>query len=70
MVPGVCGDREEENTLKKFIYEIFREEYRDKLVVKDYVDTLKLFNQLQVYRYGDTLMILHEAGEKHYEPIE
>lgn len=56
--------------MTKFIYEIFREEYRDKLIVKDYIDTLKLFNQLQVYRYGDTLMILHEAGDKHYEPIE
>lgn len=66
----MCADYEEAAILTKFIYEIFREEYRDKLIVKDYIDTLKLFNQLQVYRYGDTLMILHEAGDKHYEPIE
>lgn len=70
MMPGVCANGEEERILKAFLYEIFREQYRDRLIVKEYIDTLRVFNQLQVYRYGDTVMILHEAGDKHYEQIE
>ena len=60
LIPGITSDREEERILKTFVFEIFKEEYRDKMVVKDYIETLKTFVQLQVFRYGDTLMILHE----------
>ena len=60
MIPGVTSDREEERILKTFVFEIFKEEYRDKMIVKDYIETLRTFVQLQVFRYGDTLMILHE----------
>ena len=66
-MPGVTQDWDEERILKTLVFEIFREDFRDKMVVKDYIDTLKIFVQLQVFRYGDTLMILHEAGDKHYE---
>lgn len=58
-MPGITKDPEEERIMNTFIFQIFREDHRDKIVVKDYIDTLKLFSQLQVYRYGDTLMILH-----------
>ena len=68
VIPGIAKDREEERILKTFLFEIFRDDYLDKLVVKDYIDTLRMFNQLQVFKYGDTLMILHEAGGKHFEP--
>lgn len=67
LMPGVTQDWEEERILKTLVFEIFREDFRDKMTVKDYIDTLKIFVQLQVFRYGDTLMILHEAGDKHYE---
>lgn len=59
IMPGITKDPEEERIMNTFIFQIFREDHRDKIVVKDYIDTLKLFSQLQVYRYGDTLMILH-----------
>jgi hypothetical protein len=65
-MPGIAQDKEEERIIKTFIFEIFRENYRDKLIVKDFIDTLGLFCQLQVFKYGDTLMILHEAGDRHY----
>ena len=68
LLPGITKDWEEERILKTFVFEIFKEEHRDRMVAKDFFDTLKMFVQLQVYRYGDTLMILHEAGDnKHYE---
>lgn len=47
--------------LKVFIFEIFRQDFRDTISVKELIDTLRLFSQLQVYKYGDTLMMLREG---------
>ncbi len=61
LMPGVTEDQHEERILTAFVYQIFREQFKNKLVVKDYIDTLRLFSQLQVFKYGDTLMILNES---------
>ena len=51
-------DEEEAYILKHFIFEIFREESTEYIDAQSYLDTLSLFDQLQVLRYGDTVMML------------
>lgn len=61
IIPLISSDREEQRMLKVFIFEIFRQDFRDTISVKELIDTLRLFSQLQVYKYGDTLMMLREG---------
>ena len=51
-------DEEEEYILKHLMFEIFKEESSDYIDAQNYLDTLSLFDQLQVLRYGDTVMLL------------
>lgn len=52
-------DEEEEYIIRHFIFEIFRETDADYVSAQALLDTLSLFDQLQVYRYGDTVMMLN-----------
>lgn len=64
IIPEITQDRTEERILKVFIFEVFRQDFRDTINIKELIDTLRLFSQLQVYKYGDTIMMLHEASHK------
>ena len=44
--------------MKHLIFEIFREEGLDYVEAQVLLDTLSLFDQLQVEKYGDTIMML------------
>lgn len=50
-------DDEEQYIMKHFIFEIFRD--KDEFIEAQLLlDTLCLFDQLQVLKYGDTVMML------------
>ena len=51
-------DEEEEYIMKHLIFEIFREDGADYVEAQVLLDTLAMFDQLQVEKYGDTLMML------------
>ena len=51
-------DEEETYIVKSIIFEIFRELSSEYMDAQIYLDTLSLFDQLQVLRYGDTIMML------------
>ena len=65
LMPGVVEGAREERIMTALVYEIFRDENSGQVNIKEYLDTLRLFNQLQIYRYGDAVMILHESPQAH-----
>lgn len=39
-------------------------EYTHQVQIKEYIDLLGSFNSLQLYKYGDSLMMLNEQDNK------
>lgn len=50
-------DKEEEYIVKHLLFEIFRQESNDYVLAQDLLDTLIVFDELQVLKYGDTVMM-------------
>ena len=56
--------RQKISSLQHLIYDIMQSEYTNQVSVKEYIEILASFNSLQLFKYGDSLMMLNEKGGK------
>ncbi len=54
------NSRQEISSLQHLIYDIMQNEYTHQVSVKEYIEILGSFSSLQLFRYGDSLMMLDE----------
>ena len=51
--------------LKTYLFEIFCEDHENLINIKEYLETLRVFCQLQVFKYGDTIILQRHSPSRH-----
>lgn len=59
----VNPSRQEISSIQHLIYDIMQNEYTHQISIKEYIEILGSFSSLQLFKYGDSLMMLNGQNQ-------